>query len=89
MSFVRFRGVTKRFGQVTALDLLDLDIEEGEFVSLLGPSGSGKTTTLNILAGLLEADGGEIFIGGKPVNGVSPDRGTSRWCSSPMPSIRT
>src|SRR6188472_2906102 len=74
MSFVRLDKVTKRFGAVTALDALDLAIEEGEFVSLLGPSGSGKSTTLNILSGLIEADEGEIWIGGKLVNGVSPDR---------------
>ena len=74
MSFVRFDKVTKRFGAVTALDALDLSIEEGEFVSLLGPSGSGKSTTLNILSGLIEADEGDVWIGGRLVNGLSPDR---------------
>ena len=74
MSAVRFRQVTKRFGSVVALDALDLDVEEGEFVSLLGPSGSGKSTTLNVLAGLLDADEGEITIGEQDVTGLSPDR---------------
>lgn len=73
MSSVRFSGVTKRFGDVTALDHLDLDIEDGAFVSLLGPSGSGKSTTLNLLAGLLDSDSGEISIGDRVVNQVSPD----------------
>jgi ABC-type sugar transport system ATPase subunit len=74
MTSVRFRSVSKRFGALTALDNLDLEIEAGEFVSLLGPSGSGKSTTLNLLAGLQEADEGEIWVGDKLVNGLSPDK---------------
>jgi ABC-type sugar transport system ATPase subunit len=74
MSAVEFRGVSKRFGAVEALSALDLAIETGEFVSLLGPSGSGKTTTLNLLAGLLDADDGEITIDGRVVNDVTPDK---------------
>ena len=74
MTAVQFRGVTKRFGDVEALAALDLAIEPGEFVSLLGPSGSGKTTTLNLLAGLLDADDGEILIDGRVVNDVTPDK---------------
>jgi ABC-type sugar transport system ATPase subunit len=74
MSAVSYRGVTKRFGKVEALSQLDLDIEAGEFVSLLGPSGSGKSTSLNLLAGLMAPDGGEIRIGERVVNGLPPDR---------------
>ena len=74
MSAVRFKGVGKRFGSVVALADLDLEIEPREFVSLLGPSGSGKTTTLNLLAGLLPIDEGEISIGDRVVNHVPPDR---------------
>lgn len=74
MSAVSFRGVTKRFGGIVALNNLDLEVEEGEFVSLLGPSGSGKSTTLNVLAGLLGADEGEIVIGGRDVTELSPDQ---------------
>ncbi|WP_210495098.1 ABC transporter ATP-binding protein [Microvirga antarctica] len=74
MSDVSFRAVTKQYGAVTALHALDLDIKSGEFVSLLGPSGSGKTTTLNLLAGLVEADSGEISIGNRRVNDLPPDR---------------
>ncbi len=74
MARVTFTGVSKRYGATTALDALDLEIRDGEFVSLLGPSGSGKTTTLNLLAGLLDADGGDIRIGERRVNDVPPDK---------------
>jgi len=74
MSSVSFRSVTKRFGDVLALDDLTLDVEAGEFISLLGPSGSGKSTTLNLLAGLLELDEGEIRIGDRIVNDIPPDK---------------
>ena len=59
---VRMEGVVKRHGSFTALHELDLVIEPGEFFALLGPSGSGKTTTLRILAGLEEVDGGRVLL---------------------------
>ena len=62
MAFISLRGVTKRFGKVAAVDHLDLEIEEGEFHTLLGPSGCGKTTTLRMIAGLEELTEGELFI---------------------------
>jgi len=74
MSSVTFSGVSKHYGDAIALDRLDLAIDAGEFVALLGPSGSGKTTTLNLLAGLIEADEGEIRIGDRIVNDVTPDK---------------
>lgn len=64
---VDIRNLTKRFGQVTALDRLDLTIEEGEFLVLLGPSGCGKTTLLRSVAGLERPDEGEIVIGDQVV----------------------
>ena len=74
MSSVTFSGVSKHYGDTIALERLDLEIAAGEFVALLGPSGSGKTTTLNLLAGLIEADAGEIRIGTRIVNDLSPDK---------------
>jgi multiple sugar transport system ATP-binding protein len=69
---VRFEKVTKRFGAVTAVDGLTLQIEPGEFMVLVGPSGCGKTTALRMLAGLEDPTEGEIYIGERCVNDVSP-----------------
>ena len=70
MSAVELRGVAKNYGDVHAVAALDLAIEEGSFVTLLGPSGCGKTTTLRMVAGLEDADRGDIFIKGRRVNHV-------------------
>ncbi|HET9531205.1 MAG TPA: ATP-binding cassette domain-containing protein, partial [Blastocatellia bacterium] len=67
---VKFVNVIKRFGSSVAVDRLNLEINDGEFVVLLGPSGCGKTTTLRMLAGLEEATSGDIFIGQERVNRV-------------------
>ncbi len=64
---VRFEGVVKKYGDVTALKKLDIAIEPGKLVTLLGPSGCGKTTTLRLIAGLEMATEGKIFIGGENV----------------------
>ena len=69
---VELTGVTKRFGAMTAVDRLDLEVQAGEFISLLGPSGCGKTTTLRMLAGFEEPDEGYIRISGNFVQGVPP-----------------
>ena len=61
---VELNGIVKRFGGLTAVHRMDLDIEEGSFVTLLGPSGCGKTTTLRMIAGLLDPSEGEIVIKG-------------------------
>ena len=71
---VTISGVTKRYGDQTAVDGLDLHIAQGEFLSLLGPSGCGKTTTLRMIAGFEEPDAGDIRISGASVVGVPPHR---------------
>ena len=58
---IQLRHLTKRYGDQAAVDDISLDIPAGAFVSLLGPSGSGKTTTLNLIAGFLTADAGDIL----------------------------
>ncbi|MCX7320583.1 MAG: ABC transporter ATP-binding protein [Hyphomicrobiales bacterium] len=69
-SRITVRDAEKRYGQFHAVDRINLDIEPGEFITLLGPSGSGKTTLLNLLAGFQSLDGGEILVDGKPVHNV-------------------
>ncbi|HVX21733.1 MAG TPA: ABC transporter ATP-binding protein [Acidimicrobiales bacterium] len=68
MGQVVFDGVTKRFGDVVAVDRLDLTVADGELLVLLGPSGCGKTTALRMVAGLEELDGGAVTIGDRVVN---------------------
>jgi spermidine/putrescine transport system ATP-binding protein len=69
---VRLDRVTKRFGDVTAVDDLVLDVQQGEFFSLLGPSGCGKTTTLRMIGGFEEATAGTIHIAGEDVTDLPP-----------------
>ncbi|MFM8902987.1 MAG: ABC transporter ATP-binding protein [Actinomycetota bacterium] len=69
---VELVNVTKRYGDVVAVDTLNLEIKSGEFLSLLGPSGFGKTTTLRMLAGFEQPDEGFVRISGEYVQGVPP-----------------
>jgi putative spermidine/putrescine transport system ATP-binding protein len=69
---VRVAGLRKRYGEVTAVDGVDLEIGRGEFFTLLGPSGSGKTTTLRVIAGFELPDEGKVELGGKDVSRLPP-----------------
>jgi putative spermidine/putrescine transport system ATP-binding protein len=69
---VELRHIKKNFNHQTIVKDFNLQIEQGEFISLLGPSGCGKTTTLNMIAGFLDPDEGELWIKGKRMNGVPP-----------------
>ncbi|MBZ9688964.1 ABC transporter ATP-binding protein [Clostridium estertheticum] len=71
MNIVKIEGLTKRFGDVTAVDNISLSIEEGEIYGLLGPNGAGKSTIINILCGLLSMDKGTIEILGKDIESSS------------------
>lgn len=68
MGKVILKGISKRFGDFQAVEGLDLEINQGEFISLLGPSGCGKTTTLRMLAGFIKSDTGSITIGDNVVD---------------------
>ncbi|MFM7062484.1 MAG: ABC transporter ATP-binding protein [Actinomycetes bacterium] len=71
---VRLRGVTKTFegGRVRALDAVDLDVADGDFVAVVGPSGCGKSTLLNCIAALDRVDGGEMLVAGHDLVGRDP-----------------
>ena len=67
-------GIVKRYGDVPALGPVSFTVEEGEFLTLLGPSGCGKTTTLHVIAGLLEPDGGRLSMRGDDITALPTDR---------------
>jgi spermidine/putrescine ABC transporter ATP-binding subunit len=74
MSYLCLENVVKTFNKTEVVKKLNLEIKQGELVSFLGPSGCGKTTTLNMIAGFLEVDGGKIVVDGKPVHLLPPNK---------------
>ena len=78
MSRLKLRGLSKRYGGFLAVDGIDLELQSGEFVSLLGPSGCGKTTTLRMIAGFVDPTAGIIEMDGQilssPAGSIPPDR---------------
>ena len=72
MAKLEILNLTKRFGAVTAVNDMTLEIDDGEFFVLLGPNGAGKTTTLRCVAGLEKPDEGQIRLNGEPMAGKSP-----------------
>src|SRR5215470_9468426 len=72
MAGLTLRGIQKSFGDVPVLNTIDLDIADGEFLTLVGPSGCGKSTLLRIIAGLEIQDRGAVAIGGRAVDSVRP-----------------
>ena len=84
---VELKGLTKRFGDdVTAVDSIDLEIDDGEFFALLGPSGCGKTTTLRMIAGLEFPTEGSLKIYGEEMGTLSPNK---RPVNTVFPELRT
>jgi spermidine/putrescine transport system ATP-binding protein len=73
-AMIEIRGVTKRFGDFTAVDNVSLSVRAGEFITLLGPSGCGKTTLLRLLAGFELPDAGSILLDGVDVSRLPPYR---------------
>ena len=68
------RGLTRRFGGLTAVDGIDLDLGQGELVSIIGPNGAGKTTLFNLVTGLDRPDEGEVRLDGKNITGLAPEK---------------
>jgi spermidine/putrescine transport system ATP-binding protein len=77
---IRLEAVRKSFGDVTAVREVSLDVHEGEFITLLGPSGCGKTTTMRMIAGFEEPDGGRIYLRGRDVVGMPPNKRQVNMC---------
>jgi branched-chain amino acid transport system ATP-binding protein len=73
-SLLSLRGLTRRFGGLTAVDGIDLDLAKGQLVSIIGPNGAGKTTLFNLVTGLDRPDAGEVRLDGESITGFSPER---------------
>jgi branched-chain amino acid transport system ATP-binding protein len=73
-SMLSLRGLTRRFGGLTAVDAIDLDLAEGELISIIGPNGAGKTTLFNLVTGLDRPDAGAVRFEGGDITGLSPER---------------
>ena len=73
-SMLSLRGLTRRFGGLTAVDGIDLDLAKGGLVSIIGPNGAGKTTLFNLVTGLDRPDAGEVRFEGRDITGLSPER---------------
>ena len=88
---IRVRGLTKRYGDVRAVDGIDFDVAKGEIFGLLGPNGAGKTTTVEILEGLREPDGGEVSVLGVDVardaDAIKPRIGVSLQTAALYPKL--
>ena len=74
MARVLLKNVVKKFGNVVAVNHVNLEVKDREFMILLGPSGCGKSTTLRLIAGLETPDEGEIWIGDRLINDIDPTK---------------
>lgn len=88
MALVEIRGLTKRFGGLTAVNKVDLRINQGEIVSLIGPNGAGKTTLFNLITGVYRPDAGSIFFDGHSVVAKRPSAITKLGMARTFQSIR-
>ncbi len=88
MSILETRGVTKRFGGLSAVDNVTIQIPEGSIYAIIGPNGAGKTTLYNCITGFYPSDEGDMLFMGKSLVGLSPDRITQKGISRTYQNIR-
>jgi ABC-type branched-subunit amino acid transport system ATPase component len=85
---LELRGVRKAFGGLHCIDGLDLDVHEGEIVSVIGPNGAGKTTLFNLVTGVYRPDAGDIIFDGESIVGLAPHKITNRGIARTFQTLR-
>jgi ABC-type branched-subunit amino acid transport system ATPase component len=85
---LQLEGVTKAFGGLLCIDRLDLDVREGEIVSVIGPNGAGKTTLFNLITGMYRPDKGDIRLDGESIVGLAPHKITNRGVARTFQTLR-
>jgi ABC-type branched-subunit amino acid transport system ATPase component len=85
---LELRGVSKAFGGLSVISGLDLQVGEGEIVSVIGPNGAGKTTLFNLITGLFRPDDGEILLDGQSIVGLDPHQITNRGVARTFQTLR-
>ena len=88
MSLLEIRGLSVRFGGLTAVSRLDLEVEEGSLVALIGPNGAGKTTAFNVITGLYAPSDGSVRFDGREIGGVAPHRISALGIARTFQNIR-
>jgi branched-chain amino acid transport system ATP-binding protein len=85
---LQLERITKHFGGLTALNQVDMAVEQGKITSLIGPNGAGKTTLFNVVSGFLHPDEGRILFGGQDITGLKPHEVTRRGIARTFQNIR-
>jgi branched-chain amino acid transport system ATP-binding protein len=85
---LQLEGVSKAFGGLLCIDRLDLDVKEGEIVSVIGPNGAGKTTLFNLITGMYRPDKGDIRLDGESIVGMAPHKITNRGVARTFQTLR-
>lgn len=85
---LQLKDVVKRFGGLTSIDHLSLEVEKGAIVSVIGPNGAGKTTLFNVITGVYQADEGDVLVNGCSVLGLTPDKVAKQGVARTFQNIR-
>ena len=88
MALLELRGVSKAFGGLLCIDDLDMEVKEGEILSVIGPNGAGKTTLFNLVTGIYEPDSGDILLDGESLVGLAPHKITNRGVARTFQTLR-